>query len=195
MNGVSAKLLSRLGLAALLLSPAPAYGFFPLFRSSMTAQCVGLVPESCQTIRFRLDVEGDHRLLGVGILNANTALWNFAGVESVTNTSGEDVQWWTTVFAPDRVELELALGIGYPAVEPIVFTVNMQGSTGTADHLGSSFSYFGVGCQGLTDCTSKFSVQGDVALETTITPEPETLVLLAIGLALLGGLVGVRTLT
>jgi len=181
--------LTKLGsLSSLLVLLAiPSESQATVFGSSMTATCVGI---SCSTVRFGLDVNGDHRLFGVGIRTTSPNL-SFTSITGIQDRLGNEVDWWTTTISSDYLEAEWAVGAGFPASEPVYLTVGTEWSGTTAADL----TYVGAGCVGLVDCSETFTTAGNVTIspDNTVAPEPETFVLLAIGLALLGGVAFMRT--
>ena len=146
-------------------------------------------------MRFQLDVSGDHRLSGIGIRNVSPNI-SFASISSIQDRVGNEVNWWTNVLRSDYLEAEWALTAGFPASEPVVITIGTSGFAGGVTT--TDMTYTGAGCVGLVDCSELFATSGSVTVSAdgvagTVTPEPQTVVLLAIGLALLGGVAFIRS--
>ncbi len=195
MNKALTKSLTLMSLAVLLAVPTVGHASLPFFRSSMNVQCL-FSGGVCTKLRFGLDVEGYNRLTAATIANTNTSAWDFRRIDQIYNAGGS-VGYFGGVVDYSWMDVEFA-GALLSADEPLFIVIDVQGSTGTAADLAGSFTYAALGYGG-ADGTEAFKTYGSVsgadATAGTVTPEPETVVLLAIGLALLGGVAFMRSYT
>ena len=193
MNKALTKSLALMSLAALLSMPTVGHAQLSFFRSSMNVQCL-FTGGVCTKLRYGLDVEGYNRLTAASIVNTNTSAWDFGRIDGIYNVSGS-VIYTGGVVDYSWLDVEFA-GALLSADEPLFIVIDVQGSTGTAAHLAGSFTYGALGYGG-ADGTQAFKTYGSVSAAdptaVTVTPEPETIVLLAIGLALLGGVAFMRS--
>ncbi len=193
MNKALTKSLALMSLAALLAMPTVGHAQLSFFRSSMNVQCL-FTGGVCTKLRYGLDVEGYNRLTAASIANTNPGSWDFRRIVGIYNPGGP-VGYFGGVVTLNQLDIQFA-GALLSAEEPLFIVLDVQGSTGTAADLAGSFTYGALGYGGAGG-TEAFQTYGSVtaadATAGTVTPEPETIVLLAIGLALLGGVAFMRS--
>ena len=190
MTKALTKSLILSSLAAILAVPTVGEATLPFLRSSMNVQCMYTGGE-CTKLRFGLDVEGSNRMTAAWVVNNNMADWNFNRIDQIYNAGGS-VGYFGGVVSLSRFDVEFA-GALLSADEPLFMVIDVAGSSGVAGDLSGSFTYGALGNDGTQAFQTYGSVTADGAATGTVTPEPETIVLLAIGLALLGGVAFIRT--
>lgn len=176
--------------AAMVARPNEATAQWPgTLDSSMSARCVGF-EGLCSTVEFTLDVAGANRLVAMEISNQNTDWWDFSRIASITS-GGTVLQWARTIVDLTRwhIDFEAAGALGWPAMEPVVMTIEMSqfGSAQLANN--NSFTYNAAGYEGLQGYdayTTSGVVGAGGSVPGTTTPEPATMALLASGLGLIG---------
>jgi hypothetical protein len=155
----------------------------------MTADCVG-AGGACSSVAFTLDVAGAQRLAALELFNDNMSAWDFGSIQSIK--SGNTVLSWVSTIVDFRnwhIDFEGAGSAGWPALEPLVLTINMNkyGSELLAN--SNSFSYTAQGLQG-TSGNDPYLASGVVGAGatggTTTTPEPASMILMASGLVAMG---------
>jgi len=171
-----------LAAAFFVLGAQPAHANDPNgLSSSMSAKCLGV---DCSQVTFQLDITGavfvDHV-----VLSSLSSMWTFGSLIQVVDGLGNDVTAnYGGKFTDDEFEL---MAYTYPPfvyrADPLQLTLQMEGF-GRQGQLENMVEYraFGDTESGPRPHDAPFTTAGTA----TVAPEPETWLLMATGLAILG---------